>query len=85
MNTTDFLSIANAICPDRDAVVFEEKGQYFRVLTTARLEFAEQVEESGELYFQGQVDSIQHDPVQAELDLFAVRQAVPLSQFPEGV
>lgn len=25
MNTTDFLSIATAICPDRDCVVFEEK------------------------------------------------------------
>ena len=23
MNTTDFLSIATAICPDRDAIVFE--------------------------------------------------------------
>jgi non-ribosomal peptide synthetase component F len=25
VNTTDFLSIANAICPERDAVVFGEK------------------------------------------------------------
>ena len=25
MNTTDFLSIANAICPDRDCIVFERK------------------------------------------------------------
>ena len=25
MNTTDFLSIATAICPDRDAIVFEGK------------------------------------------------------------
>ena len=25
MNTTDFLSIANAICPDRDGIVFGEK------------------------------------------------------------
>ncbi len=25
MNTTDFLSIATAICPDRDAIVFDEK------------------------------------------------------------
>jgi len=25
MNTTDFLSIANAICPERDVMVFEEK------------------------------------------------------------
>ena len=25
MNTTDFLSIANAICPDRDCIVFEGK------------------------------------------------------------
>ncbi len=25
MNTTDFLSIATAICPDRDCVVFEGK------------------------------------------------------------
>jgi len=25
MNTTDFLSIANAICPERDCIVFEEK------------------------------------------------------------
>ena len=23
MNTTDFLSIATAICPDRDAIIFE--------------------------------------------------------------
>jgi len=26
MNTTDFLSIANAICPDRDSIAFEGKG-----------------------------------------------------------
>ena len=25
MNTTDFLSIANAICPERDVIVFEGK------------------------------------------------------------
>ena len=25
MNTTDFLSVANAICPERDCIVFEEK------------------------------------------------------------
>ena len=25
MNTTDFLSIANAICPERDCIVFEGK------------------------------------------------------------
>src|SRR4030042_2887001 len=25
MNTTDFLSISNAICPDRDAIIFEGK------------------------------------------------------------
>ena len=25
MNTTDFLDIANAICPDRDVMVFEGK------------------------------------------------------------
>ena len=29
MNTTDFLSIASAICPDRDAMVFEGKRQTY--------------------------------------------------------
>ena len=29
MNTTDFLSIANAICPDRDATVFEGKRRTY--------------------------------------------------------
>ena len=29
MNTTDFLSIANAICPERDCIVFEGKRQTF--------------------------------------------------------
>jgi acyl-CoA synthetase (AMP-forming)/AMP-acid ligase II len=29
MNTTDFLSIASAICPDRDALVFEGKRQTY--------------------------------------------------------
>lgn len=29
MNTTDFLSIANAICPERDCLVFEGKRQTF--------------------------------------------------------
>ena len=29
MNTTDFLSIANAICPDRDCLVFEGKRQSY--------------------------------------------------------
>jgi len=29
MNTTDFLSIANAICPDRDFIAFEGKRQTF--------------------------------------------------------
>jgi len=32
MNTTDFLSIANAICPDRDCIVFEgKKWTYARI------------------------------------------------------
>ncbi len=30
MNTTDFLSIANAICPDRDFIVFEGKRSTFK-------------------------------------------------------
>ena len=30
MNTTDFLSIGNAICPDRDLIVFEGKRSTFR-------------------------------------------------------
>ncbi len=29
MNTTDFLSIATAICPDREAIVFEENRQTY--------------------------------------------------------
>ncbi len=29
MNTTDFLNIANAICPERDCVVFEGKRQTY--------------------------------------------------------
>jgi len=29
VNTTDFLSIATAICPDREAIVFEEKRQTY--------------------------------------------------------
>ena len=30
MNTTDFLSIGNAICPDRDLIVFEGKRLTFQ-------------------------------------------------------
>ncbi len=33
MNTTDFLSIANAICPDRDFIVFEGERQTFNQTT----------------------------------------------------
>jgi len=29
MNTTDFLNIASAICPERDCMVFEEKRQTY--------------------------------------------------------
>ena len=33
MNTTDFLSIATSICPDRDAIVFEGKRQTYENLS----------------------------------------------------
>ncbi len=32
MNTTDFLSIASAICPDKEAIVFEDKRYTFSQL-----------------------------------------------------
>ena len=40
MNTSDFLSIATAICPDRDLIVYEEKTWSFaQTNKTARLLF----------------------------------------------
>jgi acyl-CoA synthetase (AMP-forming)/AMP-acid ligase II len=33
MNTTDFLSIANAICPERDCIVFEGKRWTYSRIT----------------------------------------------------
>ncbi len=32
MNTTDFLSIATAICPERDAIVFERNRWTYALL-----------------------------------------------------
>jgi O-succinylbenzoate-CoA ligase len=47
MNTTDFLSIAHAICPDRDCVVFEGKRHTYAQTNERANRFANALAQSG--------------------------------------